>query len=91
MASQAHQIQLLFRPFREVMKWASLGMVHSQDNANDPRRGAELQRSSSLLLRDAERAVKRLAPYVENSTPELNAFLRDLICRNSELRLLACT
>ncbi|KAH6976301.1 hypothetical protein BKA56DRAFT_589397 [Ilyonectria sp. MPI-CAGE-AT-0026] len=83
MASQAHQ--LLFRPFRETIKWASLGIVHSQDSSNDPRRGAELQRASGLLLRDAERAVKRLAPYVENPTPELHAFLIDLICRNTDV------
>jgi hypothetical protein len=82
MATQANTA--LLRPFREVMKWASLAAVHAQDSANDAQLGAQLQRSSSALLRDAERAVKRLTPYIESPTPELSAFLTDLVLRNGE-------
>lgn len=81
MAGQASLV--LLRPFREVMKWASLAAVYAQDASNDPQQGYQLQRASSALLKDAERAVKRITSYIESPSPQLNAFLTDLVLRNS--------
>jgi hypothetical protein len=85
MASQASHV--LLRPFREVAKWASLAAVNAQDASNAPGKGLQLQGASSRLLRDAERAIKRLAAYLENPSPQLNVFLTELVVRNGRSSL----
>jgi len=86
-AAQASLV--LLRPFREVIKWASLAAVYAQD-ASDGHQGAQLQRASSALLRDAERAVKRLTSYIDSPNPQLNIFLTDLVLRNRKCRCALC-
>ncbi|KAM5343811.1 hypothetical protein ACJ41O_012348 [Fusarium nematophilum] len=83
MAAQADHV--LLRPFNDVIKWARLAALQASDTAGDDRLRASLNRSGQSLLREGERALRRLTPFLERPPPHLSDFLRDLTLRHDDV------
>ena len=75
---------VLLRPFNDVTKWAKCALLQADGSLGDDYQQVPLSRSSQSLLREGERALRRLAPLLEKPSPQLSDFLRDLALRNSK-------
>ncbi|RBR11704.1 hypothetical protein FVER53590_13010 [Fusarium verticillioides] len=73
---------VLLRPFNDVTKWAKLAL--SQASGQDYQQ-TSLNQSSQSLLREGERALRRLVPLVAVSSPQLTEFLRYLTLRHEDV------
>ncbi|KAF5568050.1 hypothetical protein FPHYL_2984 [Fusarium phyllophilum] len=70
---------VLLRPFNDVTKWAKFAL--SQASGHDYQQ-TSLNQSSQSLLREGERALRRLVPLLAVSSPE---FLRHLTLRHEDV------
>ncbi|KAG5745472.1 hypothetical protein H9Q69_012419 [Fusarium xylarioides] len=70
---------VLLRPFNDVTKWAKFAL--SQASGHDYQQ-TSLNQSSQSLLREGERALRRLIPLLAVSSPE---FLRHLTLRHEDV------
>ncbi|KAF5649676.1 hypothetical protein F52700_572 [Fusarium sp. NRRL 52700] len=80
MASPSDHV--LLRPFNDVTKWAKFAL--SQASGHDYQQTA-LNQASQALLREGERALRRLVPLLAVSSPQLTEFLRHLALRHEDV------
>ncbi|KAF5596717.1 hypothetical protein FPCIR_3928 [Fusarium pseudocircinatum] len=73
---------VLLRPFNDVTKWAKFAL--SQASGQDYQQ-TSLNQSSQSLLREGERALRRLVPLLAVSSPQLTEFLRYLTLRHEDV------
>ncbi|KAI1036236.1 hypothetical protein LB504_011429 [Fusarium proliferatum] len=74
---------VLLRPFSDVTKWAKFALSQANEHSLDHGyQQTSLHHSSQSLLREGERALRRLVPLLAVSSPQLTEFLRHLTLRN---------
>ncbi|KAF5594058.1 hypothetical protein FPANT_4941 [Fusarium pseudoanthophilum] len=73
---------VLLRPFNDVTKWAKLALSHASGHDYQQ---TSLNQSSQSLLREGERALRRLVPLLAVSSPQLTEFLRYLTLRHEDV------
>ncbi|RSM05388.1 hypothetical protein CDV31_009626 [Fusarium ambrosium] len=77
---------VLLRPFNDVTKWAKCAISQADGSfGGDDYQQIPLNRSSQSLLREGERALRRLTPLLDKPSPQLSDFLRDLALRNNDV------
>ncbi|KAJ4310917.1 hypothetical protein N0V84_010721 [Fusarium piperis] len=76
---------VLLRPFSDVTKWAKCALLQADGSLGDDYQRIPLNRSSQSLLREGERALRRLTPLLDKPSPQLSDFLRDLALRNNDV------
>ncbi|KAF4465971.1 hypothetical protein FALBO_7164 [Fusarium albosuccineum] len=76
---------VLLRPFNDVTKWAKCALLQANGSLSDDYQQIPLNRSSQALLREGERALRRLTPLLDKPSPQLSDFLRDLTLRNNDV------
>lgn len=79
---------MLLQPFNEVIKWARI----ASKQAAYPYGGdaeylkSPMALSAQSLLREGERALRRLSPLIENPSSHLSQHLRNLMMKNGKFR-----
>ncbi|KAF5557346.1 hypothetical protein FNAPI_5425 [Fusarium napiforme] len=73
---------VLLRPFNDVTKWAKFALSHA---SGQDYQQTSLNQSSQSLLREGERALRRLVPLHAVSSPQLTEFLRYLTLRHEDV------
>ncbi|KAM0317452.1 hypothetical protein ACHAPQ_011001, partial [Fusarium lateritium] len=73
---------VLLRPFCDVVKWAKYALFQDDDDLGRGDKLTSLNQSSQLLLREGERALRRLTPLLTTPSPQLTDFLKDLTLHN---------
>ncbi|KAI1060240.1 hypothetical protein LB506_011212 [Fusarium annulatum] len=77
---------VLLRPFNDVTKWAKFALSQANGHSSDHGyQQTSLHHSSQSLLREGERALRRLVPLLAVSSPQLTEFLRHLTLRNEDV------
>ncbi|KAM5520326.1 hypothetical protein FOXYSP1_18750 [Fusarium oxysporum f. sp. phaseoli] len=75
---------VLLRPFNDVTKWAKVALSQASGHLDYDYQQMSLNQSSQSLLREGERALRRLVPLLAVSSPQLTEFLRHLTLRHVE-------
>ncbi|KAF5988659.1 hypothetical protein FBULB1_1392 [Fusarium bulbicola] len=73
---------VLLRPFNDVTKWAKFALSQALDHDYQH---TSLSQSSQSLLREGERALRRLVPLLAVPSPQLTEFLRHLTLRHEDV------
>ncbi|KAF5026586.1 hypothetical protein F66182_1312 [Fusarium sp. NRRL 66182] len=76
---------ILLRPFNDVTRWAKCAVLQANESSTRDSQCTSLSRSSQSLLREGERALRRLSALLENPSPQFSEFLKDLALRNSDV------
>ncbi|KAM0189090.1 hypothetical protein ACHAPI_010235 [Fusarium lateritium] len=76
---------VLLRPFCDVVKWAKYALFQDDDDLGRGDKLTSLNQSSQLLLREGERALRRLTPLLTTPSPQLTDFLKDLTLHNEDV------
>lgn len=85
MAMLAPTDDIVIRPFREVVEKGGEAVTNAEDAAdNEPEASAWLYQSGQSLVKEGERAIKRLRPLMKDRTPEFYSAVKDLLAQNSE-------
>ncbi|KAF4444936.1 hypothetical protein FACUT_273 [Fusarium acutatum] len=86
---------VLLRPFNDVTKWAKFALSQASGHLDHDYQQTSLNQSSQSLLREGERALRRLVPLLAASSPQLTEFLRhltlcheDVICQVRSIDIL---
>jgi hypothetical protein len=75
---------VLLRPFYDVVKWAKYALFQDKDDLGHGDKLTSLNQSSQLLLREGERALRRLTPLLAMPSRQLTDFLKDLTLHNGK-------
>lgn len=75
---------VLLRPFNDVTKWAKFALSQASGDLGHGYQQTTLNQSSQSLLREGERALRRLVPLLAVSSPQLTEFLRHLTLRHGK-------
>ncbi|KAL5590984.1 hypothetical protein FOBRF1_014541 [Fusarium oxysporum] len=76
---------VLLRPFNDVAKWAKFALSQASGHSDYDYQQMSLNQSSQSLLREGERALRRLVPLLAVSSPQLAEFLRHLALRHEDV------
>ncbi|KAM0077331.1 hypothetical protein ACKRZS_010635 [Fusarium odoratissimum] len=76
---------VLLRPFNDVAKWAKFALSQASGHSDYGYQQMSLNQSSQSLLREGERALRRLLPLLAVSSPQLTEFLRHLTLRHEDV------
>ncbi|CAJ0544051.1 Ff.00g040580.m01.CDS01 [Fusarium sp. VM40] len=76
---------VLLRPFYDVVKWAKYALFQDKDDVGHSDKLTSLNQSSQLLLREGERALRRLTPLLATPSRQLTDFLKDLTLHNEDV------
>lgn len=89
MSGQAQHV--LLRPFHEVIKYARLATQQAAypyggGGVDENFLKSPMAVSAQSLLREGERALRRLSPLIENPSSHLSQHLRTLMLNNGKFR-----
>ncbi|KAL5589315.1 hypothetical protein FOVSG1_011182 [Fusarium oxysporum f. sp. vasinfectum] len=76
---------VLLRPFNDVAKWAKFALSQASGHSDYGYQQMSVNQSSQSLLREGERALRRLVPLLAVSSPQLAEFLRHLALRHEDV------
>ncbi|KAF4951186.1 hypothetical protein FGADI_7677 [Fusarium gaditjirri] len=74
---------VLLRPFNDVTRWAKFAL--SQASGHHDYQQTSLNQSAQSLLREGERALRRLVPLLAVPSPQLTEFLTHLTLRHEDV------
>ncbi|KAG7114680.1 hypothetical protein HYQ44_008135 [Verticillium longisporum] len=79
--------QLVTRPFSEIIERGNEAIAQAEDVADEDEDVSwRMLKAGQALVKEGERAMKRLAPMVKDQTPEFGDALKDLMTRDGEVK-----
>ncbi|KAM0327441.1 hypothetical protein ACHAQA_005729 [Verticillium albo-atrum] len=79
--------QLVTRPFSEIIERGNEAITQAEDVAEEDEDVSwRMLKAGQALVKEGERALKRLVPMVRDQTPEFGDSLKDLMTQNGEVK-----
>ncbi|KAG7148366.1 hypothetical protein HYQ46_002771 [Verticillium longisporum] len=75
--------QLVTRPFSEIIERGNEAIAQAEDVSDEDEDVSwRMLKAGQALVKEGERAMKRLVPMVKDQTPEFGDALKDLMTRD---------
>ncbi|CRK33745.1 hypothetical protein BN1708_006120 [Verticillium longisporum] len=79
--------QLVTRPFSEIIERGNEAIAQAEDVSDEDEDVSwRMLKAGQALVKEGERAMKRLVPMVKDQTPEFGDALKDLMTRDGEVK-----